>query len=136
MKKMKKTKIIPPFLLTLFLLLCPVMILNIENDIDYLLEINNAVIEDLHPYTERQAVEALIRIMAGDLTDTAIRIANCESKMGKYKVNWEGSSAYGLFQFMPKTFNAYCKGDINNNYDQIRCFLELYPKHPSWWKCL
>ena len=32
---MKKMKIITPFLLTLFLLLCPVMILNQENDIDY-----------------------------------------------------------------------------------------------------
>lgn len=132
---MKKNKIIPPFLLTLFLLLCPVMILNQENDIDYLFEINNAVIDDLYPYTESQAIEVLIRIMAGDLTDTTIRIANCESKMGKYKVNWEGSSAYGLFQFIDKTWNNYCKGDRDNNYDQIRCFLELYPKHPSWWQC-
>lgn len=73
--------------------------------------------------------------MAGETAEDAVRVARCESMLGKYKTNWEGSSAYGLFQFMPKTFNAYCKGDIKNNYDQIRCFLELYPKHPNWWLC-
>lgn len=133
---MKKTKIIPPFLLTLFLSIALISVINEKDDINHQLEINNIVIANLEPYTETQAVETLIRIMAGDLTDTAIRIAECESQLGTYKKNWQGSSAYGLFQFMPKTFNAYCKGNIKNNYDQIRCFLELYPKHPNWWECL
>ena len=135
MKKMKKTKIIPQFLLTLFLSIALISIVIPKDDRTHQSEIKDAP-QAILDHTESQAIEALIIIMAGDLTDTAIRIANCESKMGKYKVNWEGSSAYGLFQFMPKTFNAYCKGDIKNNYDQIRCFLELYPKYPSWWKCL
>ena len=67
--------------------------------------------------------------------ETALRIANCESKMGKYKTNWEGSSAYGLYQFMPRTFNAYCQGSIESDIDQIRCFTKLYKNHPSWWEC-
>jgi len=67
--------------------------------------------------------------------ETALKIAKCESQLGKYPKNWQGSSATGLFQFIPKTWNAYCGGDINNNLDQIRCFDELYPNHKNWWKC-
>ncbi len=67
--------------------------------------------------------------------ETSLRIAHCESKMGKYKTNWEGSSAYGLYQFMPRTFNAYCQGSIESDIDQIRCFTKLYKSHPSWWEC-
>ena len=37
-------------------------------------------------------------------TETALRIAECESQLGKYQVNWEGSSAKGVYMFMPKTF--------------------------------
>lgn len=66
---------------------------------------------------------------------TAIRIAKCESQLGKYKKNWEGSSATGLYQFMPTTWKENCKGDINNDTDQINCFIKLYPKHRSWWQC-
>lgn len=64
----------------------------------------------------------------------ALRIAKCESHYGKYPKNFEGSSAVGIYQFMPKTF-GYCQGDINNNSDQIKCFMELYPKHKNWWLC-
>ena len=39
--------------------------------------------------------------------EISLRIADCESKMGKYKTNVEGSSAYGIYQFMPRTLNAY-----------------------------
>jgi len=67
--------------------------------------------------------------------EISLRIADCESKMGKYKVNFEGSSAYGLYQFMPKTFNAYCQGSIENDIDQIKCFTKLYKKYPHWWEC-
>lgn len=65
----------------------------------------------------------------------AIKIATCESQLGKYRKNWEGSSAEGLFQFMPKTFNAYCEGDIKSDQDQIKCFLKLYPTKSHWWEC-
>ena len=67
--------------------------------------------------------------------NTALRISGCESQHGKYKTNWQGSSAYGLYQFMPKTFNAYCDGVIESDYDQIMCFIKLYPEHKSWWAC-
>lgn len=83
---------------------------------------------------QEYSVEQLIEIYADDPV-TAKRIASCESQMGKYRKNWSGSSATGLFQFMPKTFNAYCSGDIENDIDQIRCFNKLYPNHQSWWEC-
>lgn len=67
--------------------------------------------------------------------EISLRIADCESKMGKYKINFEGSSAYGIYQFMPRTFNAYCQGSIENDIDQIRCFTKLYNKYPNWWVC-
>ena len=83
------------------------------------------VIEKIERITDEQ----------GFNTETALRIAECESQFGKYRKNWEGSGATGLYHFMPRTFNAYCQGDINNDEDQIRCFIELYPKHPDWWQC-
>lgn len=67
--------------------------------------------------------------------DTAIRIATCESQLGKYKYNFEGSGATGIMQFMPPTFKSFCRGDINNNEDQIRCFMDLYPKYAGLWEC-
>ena len=82
--------------------------------------------------------EQMVREMAieyGVNPDTAVRIANCESKMGKYKYNLSGSSAKGLFQFIDNTLANYCEGDVLNNEDNARCFMELYPKYPSWWSC-
>jgi len=66
---------------------------------------------------------------------TAKRIAICESQMGKYRKNWQGSSAEGLFMFMPKTWNAYCDGDIKDDISQIKCFNKLYKLRPEWWEC-
>jgi len=76
----------------------------------------------------------LIMAYANDIP-TTLRIADCESKLGKYRENWQGSSARGLLMFMPSTFNAYCKGNIDNDIDQIKCFNKLYPLHKNWWKC-
>lgn len=64
-----------------------------------------------------------------------LKIATCESQLGKYRENWEGSGAEGLLMFKPQTWNAYCEGDIKSDVDQIKCFNQLYPKHPSWWEC-
>ena len=66
---------------------------------------------------------------------TAMRIAECESQYGKYPYNWEKSSALGIYQFTTRTWNNYCKGEVLNMEDNIKCFLKLYPKHPNWWKC-
>jgi hypothetical protein len=81
-----------------------------------------------------ESPEYLIEKYADDVP-TAKRIATCESQMGKYRTNWSGSSAEGLFMFMPKTWNAYCDGDIKSDIDQIKCFNKLYPTHKSWWEC-
>ena len=67
--------------------------------------------------------------------EDSLRIAECESKMGKYKYNLQGSSAYGLYQFMPKTFYSLCQGDIESDLDQIICFTKLYKKYPHYWVC-
>ena len=82
----------------------------------------------------KEAVEDLIYKYA-DNPKLVLRIATCESQLGKYRQNWEGSGAEGLLMFKPKTFNAYCEGDIKNDIDQIICFEKLYKKHPEWWAC-
>ena len=81
--------------------------------------------------------ETITRISTEENFDpiVAIRIAKCESQLGKYKKNWEGSSATGLYMFMPNTFSHYCSGTIESDIDQIRCFIRLYYKHSGWWEC-
>ena len=83
---------------------------------------------------QNEQPEYLIEQYADDVP-TAKRIATCESQMGKYRSNFQGSSATGLFQFMPRTFYDYCSGDVNNDIDQIKCFNKLYKLHPEWWEC-
>lgn len=68
--------------------------------------------------------------------DTALRIADCESKTGKYLYNFSGSSAKGIYQFTDATWRNYCKGDVLNADDNIKCFMQLYNKHPQWWECV
>jgi len=68
-------------------------------------------------------------------TESLVRIAICESRMGKYRKNWEGSSAEGLLMFKPATFAAYCAGSIKNDKDQVNCFMKMYPEKKSWWQC-
>jgi len=82
--------------------------------------------------------EAKIRFYArleGFDEEKAVSIAVCESQLGKYKENWEGSGAYGLYQFKPKTWKHFCKGDIESDDDQIQCFIQLYNKYPHYWEC-
>ena len=79
-------------------------------------------------------VEYVLKNYADDY-DTAYRIAKCESNLGKYRDNFEGSGATGLFQFKPKTWNNYCEGNINNDIAQTKCFNKLYSKYPHWWEC-
>lgn len=66
--------------------------------------------------------------------ERALDIAWCESSHrpgAKSKI----SSAAGLFGFIDKTWANYCYGDRLNPVDNARCFMKLYPKHPSWWEC-
>lgn len=82
--------------------------------------------------------ETMIRQMAahyGINADTAVRIAWCESKMGKYKHNWEGSSAKGVYMFIDKTWANYCEGDVLDDIANTRCFARLYNQYSHWWVC-
>lgn len=67
--------------------------------------------------------------------EVAVRIAKCESQLGKYKTNWQGSSAKGVYMFIDKTWANYCDGDVMNDRDNINCFIKLYNKYPHWWLC-
>jgi hypothetical protein len=87
---------------------------------------------------KEEIIKEMIVRLAGEQNfdvETALRIAECESQYGKYQINWEGSSAKGVYQFIDKTWENYCDGDVLNNEDNIKCFLKLYNKHTSWWKC-
>jgi len=44
-------------------------------------------------------------------SQTALKIAKCESQLGKYRENWENSGAIGLFQFKPRTIRL-SKGNL------------------------
>ena len=67
--------------------------------------------------------------------EIALNIAECESQFGKYKHNFSGSTAKGIYQFIDKTWEDYCDGDVLNDEDNIKCFIKLYNKHPNWWAC-
>lgn len=105
----------------------------------YQLEDKNATTSLVEPYTliYETPKDLIIRLSQekGFNVNTSLKIAECESQYGKYKENWSGSGAYGLFQFKPKTFNAYCDGLITSDIDQTYCFIKLYEKHKSWWSC-
>ena len=83
-------------------------------------------------------IEATIRHYASEYgvdVNTALRIATCESQMGKYKNNWSGSSAKGVYMFIDRTWKYSCEGDVLNDEDNVKCFMELYNKYPSYWEC-
>lgn len=91
-----------------------------------LIEVNNKTVRD---------IIITLSIDSNVSTKTALRIAECESQYGKYKENLEGSSAKGIYQFTDSTWKNYCYGDVMNDYDNINCFLKLYPDHKDWWVC-
>lgn len=65
---------------------------------------------------------------------TSLKIARCESSMNPLAQS-KSSSAKGLYQFISRTWNAYCKGNPLKAEDNINCFIKLYPKHKNWWVC-
>lgn len=43
--------------------------------------------------------------------------------------------SHGVYQFIEGTWKNYCEGNVFDYKANIACFMELYPKHPSWWEC-
>lgn len=64
----------------------------------------------------------------------SLRIAMCESSLDTYARN-PNSSASGLYQFIEKTWDNYCEGNVFDEHANIQCFLQLYDRHPEWWQC-
>ena len=65
----------------------------------------------------------------------ALAIATCENDTFDQKRKNPHGTATGIFQFINKTWNGYCEGDVKDYKANIKCFMELYPQHPTWWDC-
>lgn len=84
-----------------------------------------------------EMVKEEIRLQAveyGVNVDTALRIARCESNYNPLAEN-PYSSATGVYQFLDRTWDYVCEGDVYNMDDNIRCFMNNYNRHPGWWVC-
>ena len=64
----------------------------------------------------------------------ALRIASCESKFSPTARN-TNSTAYGIYQFLNKTWISVGGGDRNDYKLQVERFMQVYPQHPEWWEC-
>ena len=76
----------------------------------------------------------LENIRNGKSACAAVEIALCESNLEEFAQN-TNSTAKGIYQFIDGTWNSYCKGNVFNHKDNIRCFIESYSKTPQWWEC-
>ena len=90
----------------------------------------------MNPYLFETIESKIVRLAKESdvLSETALRIGRCESNLDPLAKN-PNSSASGIYQFVSKTFENYCEGDVYNPEDNIKCFLEIYPKHPEYWFC-
>lgn len=61
-------------------------------------------------------------------------VINCESRWNPEAKNGV-STARGLAQFIFKTWDNYCEGNVYDPEANLDCFLKLYPKHKHWWEC-
>ena len=88
------------------------------------------------PVEEMTVREKIIKYSKeyGVNTDEALAIAQCESSMGTNIIS-KTSTSRGVYQFIFKTSDTYCEGDVYDEDDNIKCFLKLYPNHKSWWEC-
>lgn len=64
----------------------------------------------------------------------ALEVSRCESNYNAFAKS-KKSSATGVYQFIDSTWEDYCDGDRLNFKDNIKCFMELYEDHKSWWEC-
>lgn len=96
-------------------------------------------VEDTTIYTADMTVRQKINFYAtvfGVNKNDARRIADCESDFrAKIKNPDPNSSASGVYQFIKRTWEGECGGDVFNEDHNIICFMQEYPKHPGWWEC-
>jgi len=88
------------------------------------------------PVEEMTVREKIIKYSKeyGVNTEEALAIAQCESSMGTNIIS-KTSTSRGVYQFIFKTWDTYCPGDVYNEDDNIKCFMALYPNHKDWWEC-
>lgn len=94
------------------------------------------IIKEEEETVEQISVKEKIVVMAKEYNvdiQKALDIAECESQFGKYPSAFPRSTAKGVYQFTNKTWQNYCKGDVMNEDDNIRCFMFNYNRHPEWW---
>lgn len=66
--------------------------------------------------------------------EAALKIAQCESHFNPDATNDNGAA--GIYQFKPLTWESLKTGTTPWDYkENIKQFLLVYPKHPSWWEC-
>jgi hypothetical protein len=62
-----------------------------------------------------------------------LKVLECESSLNTTARNPK-STASGVAQFLDSTWNKYCKGDKDNPYDQIHCFVIAWAEgYERWW---
>lgn len=85
------------------------------------------------PSTVKEKIE-MAALEANIGVDEALAVANCESRLNP-KNKSRISTAKGVYQFLNGTWANYCEGDVLNEDDNIKCFMQVYHKHKAWWEC-
>ena len=131
----------------LFLILVALMFLISQRASDNTKQIENLINETKEIRVEQQEVKEEIELLKpktiqekiiemsieyGVDTQTALDIAKCESQFDPLAKN-PNSSAKGIYQFIDSTWEERCSGDVLNEDDNIKCFMELYNKYPHYW---
>ena len=64
------------------------------------------------------------------------RVMACESMGNEYAVNFTGSAASGLMQFMPNTYYGNGGTDVWNGHEQLQVALKMYQHGQAYqWAC-
>ena len=130
-----KLDLLSILVILLYMSVCYAQPLNSQEEV---LNVNTVANIDTTTTLEDESVSDMIIRLTVDSdvsTLTALRIAKCESQLGTQMEN-PHSSAKGIYQFTYGTWNYACGGgDVMDNELNIKCFLKLYPLHPSWWEC-
>lgn len=113
------------------------------NILSILMLFGQPVLAPASPYQTKWArppvevVQEEIRTQAkkyGVNVTTSIRIAACESGFDAFAEN-ENSSAKGIFQWLDGSYKQVGGKDPFDYKENIKLFLENYPRHKAWWQC-